>query len=111
MSDTRTDREELLKLIYDNIPAFDADPEDDAACADAILAAGFTRQKAPTFHLTATPAEIHEALDRWADAGFMDAREWEYADTYAEHTSGFRIAPTDEHMPDHLRPDIGEDRL
>lgn len=63
---------------------------------------------ANTFPLTATPEEIHAAVDVLRDLGVTD-QEWEYTDFEAEHSSGFRFIPADGYMPDELRPDIGVD--
>jgi hypothetical protein len=64
-----------------------------------------------TFTLTAPPDGIHAFIDTGADLGVFNADDWEYGTYEATHVSGFRFIPADEHMPDHLRPDIGEDRL
>jgi len=113
MSDTRTDREELARLVY---PFWDewvarGDDEDltfENERIDAILAAGFARQTTNTFTLTASPARIHEAVDALRDLGVTDTG-WEYTDYEAIHHSGFRFVSADGYMPEELRPDVGVD--
>jgi hypothetical protein len=65
-------------------------------------------ETANTFALTASPAQIHEAVDALRDLGVTDTG-WEYTDYEAIHHSGFRFVAADGYMPEELRPDIGVD--
>lgn len=80
----------------------------------AILAAGFSRQipRPSTIAVPHTPEEIWAAADVWCDLDFWDRTDLEYTDDGVLHlASNVNVTPDEKHMPDHLRPDIGEDRL
>jgi hypothetical protein len=122
MSDTRTDREELARLVF---PLWDgwvvrmpvgADPEryfeSEYKAVDSILAAGFARRiPAPsTIAVPHTPEEIWAFADRECDANFWNKDHLEYADDGVLHlASNVNITADREHLPVELRPDIGVD--
>jgi hypothetical protein len=136
MSDTRTDREALIELAAEALrdttyacgrvweawqyntmteddfsPAWE-DPYILANIVDTILTAGFARRiPAPsTIAVPHTPEEIWAAADVWCDLDFWNRDDLEYTPDGVLHlASNVNITPDDEHMPDHLRPDIGVD--
>jgi hypothetical protein len=120
MSDSRTDREALARVIFENgamRKRFGAYPwsrqpksthEIYRSEADVILAAGFTRHTENVFELTATPAQIHAAVDVLRDLNVTDTN-WTYTDYEAEHVSGFRFVSADGYMPEELRAYPGDE--
>jgi hypothetical protein len=59
-----------------------------------------------------TPEEIWAFADVGCDLDFWARTDLEYTDDGVTHlASNVNITPDTEHMPDHLRPDIGVDRL
>jgi hypothetical protein len=115
MSDTRTDREELARLILDSMEnGTDTWQECATEAADAILAARFARRlpRPSTIAVPHTPEEIWAAADVWCDLDFWDKHDLEYTEYGIEHIpSGATISPDHAHLPVELRPDIGEDRV
>jgi hypothetical protein len=68
--------------------------------------------RASTIAVPHTPEEIHAAADVWCDLDFWDRADLEYTEYGIEHIpSGATISPDHAHLPDELRPDIGEDRV
>jgi hypothetical protein len=122
MSDTRTDREELARLVF---PLWErwvvrmpvgADPEryfeSEYQAVDAILAWSNARHiPAPsTIAVPHTPEEIHAAADVWCDLDFWDKDHLEYAPDGVLHlASNVNITADRDHLPVELRPDIGVD--
>ena len=120
MSDTRTDREKLGQTILHALlnsphPPFGGDMA--LHIADDVLASDFQRIRPPkplpaSIAVPHTPEEIKAAADVWCDLDFWDRTDLEYTDDGVLHlASNVNITPDDEHMPDELRPDIGEDRV
>lgn len=119
MSDIRTDREELGRLIYgdtwDRWKEIGCDAEDlmyEYRVIDAILAAGFARQIPPasTIAVPHTPEEIWAFADATCELGFWDKTDLEYGDDGMLHLpSNVNFTPTDGYMPEELRADVGVD--
>jgi hypothetical protein len=113
----RTDREMLGQTILDGALRSPHPPFGGAMAlelAGAILAAGFARRipRASSIAVPHTPEEIWAFADVGCDLDFWARTDLEYTEYGVEHIkSGVNITPDSEHMPDELRPDIGEDRV
>lgn len=130
MSDTRT----IAELARHSGPTWNADEAAyNCGCGEAIdpgkgapIRAGITvmdwrmaehrlAQIAPpaaSIAVPHTPEEIWAAFDVLCDLGFFKRTDLEYTDDGVHHIkSGVNVTPDDQHMPDELRPDIGEDRV
>jgi hypothetical protein len=112
MTDTRTDREELARLICETLEPYKGEMPYDLGLADVILAAGFARRiPAPSsIAVPHTPEEIWAFADRECDLDFWDKDHLEYTPDGVLHlASNVNITADRDHLPVELRPDIGVD--